>query len=177
MQRVYSSQTLAALSGTQPRGNNASLLDLIDRKPVSFDTNGEEIVVLVVFKSDLFVYLKEVGLASDSNSNVKRMKIDYIDHDNMTMATKSIDSSVKATSIELIENVAALKITFEETFDGKAPEHILLTVRGCFGRHRMASTTTMLPSDFSRTTEAVTSTSPGSGEIDDRTLMNLLLML
>lgn len=140
MQAPYNRQVLAGVAGTNPEGKNASLLDLVSGKSVSF-TDNSTIVIFIVFKSDLFVYLKSVGLSSLSKSNVKRIEIDYLDENQLPIRQTIIDYSKEQTSIEPISGVHALKFTILETFDDKPAKNIRLTIRGCFGRQRLTTTT------------------------------------
>jgi hypothetical protein len=140
MQEPYSEKTLAGLSGTNPRGANASLLDLINGKSISFDETEDEIVLFVIFKSDLFVYLKYVGVSSLSESNVKQIKIEYLDKNQLLQRKIFVDYSNNQTGIEPIDGVGSLKITIEETFDGKPARNVRLSVRGCFGIQPQSTT-------------------------------------
>jgi hypothetical protein len=141
MQEPYSEQTLAGLSGTNPQGTNSSLLDLIYGKSISFDENQDEIVLFIIFKSNLFVYLKYVGLSSIFKSNVKRIKIEYLDKNQLLIQKIFVDYSNNQTLIEPIQNVGSVKITIEETYDQKAAKNIYLSIRGCFGIQPQSSTT------------------------------------
>jgi hypothetical protein len=154
MNRSYSSRVLAGLTGTNPRGVNTSLLDLVHGKSISFDRNNKSIVLFIVFKTNLFVYLKHVGLLSTSQSNVKRIRVDYIDENQLLIRTQSIDYSTNQTRTMPVEDVSALKITIEETYDGRAAENVRLTVRGCFGIRRRSATS----STVSTTTTTATTT-------------------
>ena len=142
MQEPYSSKTLAGLSGSNPRGVNASLLDLIHGKSVSFDASAEPAVLFVIFKPALFVYLKHVGLSPLVKSNVKRLRIDYLDDNQLLIRTFHLDYSTNQTRLQPMDDINAVKITVEETFDGKAAENVRLTVQGCFGIQRSTATTT-----------------------------------
>ena len=141
MQAPYSRKVLAGLTGTKPEGKNASLLDLISGKSVSFIENGT-IEIFVVFKSDLFVYLKSVGISSLSESNAKRIEIDYLDENQLLIRQTFINYSKEQTPIEPIAGVSSLKFTIIETVDGKPATNIRLSVRGCFGRQPSTTTTT-----------------------------------
>jgi len=145
MQEPYSQKTLAGLSGTNPQGFNSSLLDLIHGKSVSYDENQDEIVLFIIFKSNLFVYLKYVGLVSLSQTNVKQIKIEYLDKNQLLINKILIDYSNNQTIIEPIQDVGSIKITIEETFDKKSPKNIRLSIRGCFGIQPPSTTTTIRP--------------------------------
>ena len=150
MQQPYSRQILAGLSGTNPQGKNASLLDLISGKSVSFLDNSS-IVIFIVFKPDLFVYLKSVGISSLKESNAKRIEIHYLDENHLLLQQILIDYSKELNSIEPIEGVSSLKITIIETIDGQPAKNIGLFVRGCFGRYPQTTTTTPSPPMISTT--------------------------
>ncbi|CAF2077019.1 unnamed protein product [Rotaria magnacalcarata] len=153
MQQSYSEKTLAGLSGTNPRGSNASLLDLIYGKSISFDEQDNETVLFIIFKPDLFVYLKHVALTSISDSNVKRIRIEYLDRNQVFIRKIIVDYSNEPKSMEPIQNVGAVKITIEETYDGKPAKNVRLAVKGCFAIppkstttvHSIMSTTTPTP--------------------------------
>lgn len=142
MQEPYSEKTLAGLSGTNPQGTNSSLLDLIDGKTISFDENEKDkIVLFVVFKSNLFVYLKYVGITSISETNVKRIKIEYLDKNQLLIRKIFVDYSNKQTIMEPVQDVGSVKITIEETYDKKPAKHVRLSIRGCFGIQTHSTTT------------------------------------
>ncbi|CAM4908393.1 unnamed protein product [Rotaria socialis] len=153
MQESYSERTLAGLSGTNPQGSNTSLLDLIYGKSISFDEQDDETVVFIIFKPNLFVYLKHVALTSISDSNVKRISIEYLDRNQVLIRKITVDYSNGPKSMEPIQNVGAVKITIEETYDGKSAKNVRLAVRGCFALppkstatvHSTMSTTTPTP--------------------------------
>jgi hypothetical protein len=145
MEEPYSEKTLVGLSGTNPQGSNSSLLDLIHGKSISFNENEDEIVLFIIFKSNLFVYLKYVGILSLSESNVKRIKIEYLDKNQLLIQTIFIDYSNNQNLIEPIENVGSIKITIQETFDRKSPKNVRLSIRGCFGIQPPSTTTTVRP--------------------------------
>ena len=154
MQQPHSARILAGLSGSNPRGVNASLLDLVHGQSVSFDKSNETTVVFVVFKPELFVYLKQVGLLPSSvKSNVKRMRIDYLDANQLRVREVTIDYSSNRTETEPIQDIAAIRFTIEETYDGQPAENVRLSVRGCFGIPP-PSTTTGIPTGVSSTTPA-----------------------
>jgi hypothetical protein len=140
MQAPYSEKTLAGLSGTNPQGTNASLLDLINGKSISFDETNNEIVLFVIFKPNLFVYLKYVGISSLSESNVKQIKIEYLDQNQLLLRKIFVDYSNNQSTIEPIDGVGSLKITIEETSDGKPAKNIRLSIRGCFGIQPQSTT-------------------------------------
>ena len=141
MTQPYSKQTLAGLSGTNPSGMNSSLLDLIYGRPVSFDENKDKVVLFIIFQSNLFVYLKYVGLSSIFESNVKRIKIEYLDENQLLIRKILVDYSIHPTMIEPIHDVGSIKITIEETYDGKSPKNVHLSIRGCFGIQPPSTTT------------------------------------
>jgi hypothetical protein len=145
MQEPYSKKTLAGISGTNPEGTNSSLLDLIYGKSISFNENETEIVLFIIFKSNLFVYLKYVGLLSLSESNVKQIQIEYLDKNQLLIRKIFIDYSNNQTIIEPIENVGSIKITIQETFDKKSAKNVRLSIRGCFGIQPSSTTTTIQP--------------------------------
>ena len=138
MEEPFSSQTLAGLSGSNPRGINASLIDLIRGKFVSFHRNEKKIVVFIIFKSNLFVYLKHVGLISNENSTIKRFHLDYLDENQLVMRTFHIDYSTNESFVSPMKGIRAIRLTFDE----QPVENIRLTVRGCFGIRPVLSTTT-----------------------------------
>jgi hypothetical protein len=152
MEEPYSKKTLAGLSGTNPQGSNSSLLDLIYGKSVSFDENTDKIVLFIIFKSNLFVYLKYVGLVSLSQTNVKQIKIEYLDKNQLLINKILIDYSNNQTIIEPIEDVGSIKITIEETFDKKSPKNVRLSIKGCFGIQPHSTTTTTIRPRISTTT-------------------------
>lgn len=168
MQEPYSSKTLSGLSGSNPLGANASLLDLIHGKSVSFNASGEKAVIFLIFKPNLFVYLKHVGLSSLSKSNVKRLRIDYLDDNQLLIRTFFLDYPTEKTSLEPMDDVNAVKITIEETFDGRPAENVRLTVRGCFGIQ--LSTTTSAPSR-----PAISTTTPSKMKKSSSSLIASLL--
>ena len=130
----YSSQVLTGLSGSTPVGVNASLLDLIKGKSVSFGQSDNPIAIFVIIKSNLCTYLKHVGLnSSNENNNVKIIRIDYFDEDDLLIRTDYINYSAGSIRIQPIDRVSIVKITIEETFNGKPPSNIRLSIRGCFG--------------------------------------------
>jgi hypothetical protein len=141
MQEPYSEKTLAGLSGTNPQGTNSSLLDLIDGKSISFDETEDKIVLFVIFKSNLFVYLKYVGISSISETNVKRIKIEYLDKNQLVIRKLFVDYSTKQTIMEPVQDVGSVKITIVETYDKKSAKHVRLSVRGCFGIQPRSTTT------------------------------------
>ncbi|CAF4035916.1 unnamed protein product [Rotaria sp. Silwood2] len=145
MQEPYSKKTLAGLSGTNPKGTNSSLLDLIYGKSISFDETEHNVVLFVIFKSSLFVYLKHVGLASISHSNVKRIKIEYLDKNQLLMRTIFVDYSNEQKIMEPIQNIGSVKITIEETYDGKSAKNVRLSIKGCFAIQPRSTTTTIRP--------------------------------
>jgi len=153
MQEPYSKKTLAGISGTNPQGTNSSLLDLIYGKSISFNENETEIVLFIIFKSNLFVYLKYVGLLSLSESNVKQIQIEYLDKNQLLIRKIFVDYSNNQTIIEPIEDVGSIKITIQETFDKKSAKNVRLSIRGCFG---IQPSTTIQPT-ISTTTPSKTS--------------------
>ncbi|CAF0896589.1 unnamed protein product [Rotaria sordida] len=144
MQEPYSKETLAGLSGTNPQGTNSSLLDLIYGKSISFNENEQKIILFAIFKSNLFVYLKYVGLLSISDTNVKRIKIEYLDKNQLLIRTIFVDYSNEQKIMEPMQNVGSVKITIEETYDGKSAKNVRLSIRGCFAI-QPRSTTTIQP--------------------------------
>jgi hypothetical protein len=141
MQEPYSEKTLAGLSGTNPEGANSSLLDLVDGKTISFDETEEKPVLFVVFKSNLFVYLKYVGISSISETNVKQIKIEYLDKNHLLIQKIFVDYSNKQTIMEPVQDVGSIKITIEETYDKKSAKKVRLSIRGCFGIQPPSTTT------------------------------------
>lgn len=145
MEQPYSEKTLAGLSGTNPDGSNSSLLDLIHGKSISFNNINQDIVLFIVFKSNLFVYLKHVGISSLSESNVKRIKIEYLDENQLLIEKILIDYSSGEKSIVPVQGVHSIKLTIQETFDKKSAKNIRLSIRGCFGIQTQPQTTTIRP--------------------------------
>lgn len=154
MQEPYSDQTLAGISGTNPKGMNASLLDLIYGKSISFDAKENETILFVIFKPNLFVYLKYVGLVLLSKTNVKRIKIEYLDKNQILLRELSVDYSQEQKLMEPIQNVSAIKITIEETYDGKPAKNIRLSVKGCFAISLRPTTITTIKPMISTTTSS-----------------------
>ena len=141
MQEPYSKEILAGLNGTNPGGRNSSLLDLSHGKSISFDEDKDKVVLFVIFKSNILVYLKYVGLSSISDTNVKRIQIEYMDKNQLSIKKIFVDYSNERTTMEPMKNVGSIKITFEETYDGKSPKNVRLSVRGCFTIQRNSTTT------------------------------------
>lgn len=155
MEQPYSEKTLAGITGTNPDGPDSSLLDLIHGKSISFNKNNTEIVLFIIFKSNLFVYLKDIGISSLSQSNVKRIKIEYLDENQLLIQKLLIDYSTNQKLIEPIQGVSSIKITIQETFDGKPANNIRFSIRGCFGIQPPPRTTTARPGISSTTPSKV----------------------
>lgn len=143
MQQPYSEKTLAGLSGTNPDGMGTSLVDLIHGKSIFYPENlNNKSVLFIIFKSNLFVYLKSVNLTSN---NVKRLRIEYLDENHLLIRNLTIDYSTNQLSNAPVIGVGSIKFTIEETFDGKSAKNIRLSIRGCFGIEPVSTTTTVRP--------------------------------
>jgi hypothetical protein len=141
MQAPYSEKTLDGLSGTNPSGVNSSLVDLVHGKSVSFDENENKVVLFVIFKSNLFVYLKYVGISPIAGSNVKQIQIEYLDKNQLSIRKISVDYTNNQTVMEPIQDVGSVKITIEKTDDGKSAKNVRLSIKGCFGIQTRSATT------------------------------------
>lgn len=150
MQQPYSRQVLAGLSGTNPEGKNASLLDLVSGKSVSFPENNT-VVIFIVFKSDLFAYMKSAGISPLEGSNVKGVEIKYLDENHLLLRQIFIDYSKESTPIQPIEGVSSIKVTIIDTTNGQPVKNVRLFARGCFGRYPQTTTTTPSPPMISTT--------------------------
>ena len=78
--------------------------------------------------------MKYVGISSLSESNVQRIKIEYLNENQLLLRQILVDYSNNQTAIESIV----------ETSDKKPARNIRLSIRGCFGLQPQ-STTTVAP--------------------------------
>jgi hypothetical protein len=158
--KALATQAIAYVTGTTP--TSSSILDYFNRSTsISYDQDRP--VVLLIFRSDVFVELKSI-LLRRNYGNVRQYQIDLIDDDQNIVQTLIINRQENHSDVNYVNSIRAIRITYLDTVDGAKPSNIVLSINACVA---------VAPSSTTEAMTSSTSTTPAITTTIERTLLVL----